>query len=107
MSESWFRDVGLAESPFPESPFAESPFAESEALAETWPAEAVGLPPTWPEDEAGLSQFLPTIVGEEPPGLPRMLQLPGRFDDPMRDQAIDKDGTRFDRFLGGRSRREF
>jgi D-alanyl-D-alanine carboxypeptidase len=111
MSESWFEGVGLAESPFAEAESAVTD--EVEALAGAWPAEVVGLPSSWPEDEedsaggAGLSLFLRTISGEDPPGLERMLQLPGRFDDPKRDPAIDKDGTRFDLFLGGRSRRNF
>jgi hypothetical protein len=101
MSEHWFEGVGLAESPFAEAESAVTD--EVEALAGAWPAEAVGLPPSWPEDE----EYEQPTSGEDPLGLQRMLQLPGRFDDPKRDPAIDKDGTRFDLFLGGRSRRDF
>jgi hypothetical protein len=56
---------------------------------------------------AGTVPLTELPLGADPPGLQRMLQLPGRFDDPNRDPAIDKDGTRFDLFLGGRSRRDF
>jgi hypothetical protein len=39
--------------------------------------------------------------------LQQMLSIPGRFDDPMRDPAIDMDGTLFDVFLKGQNRRAF
>jgi hypothetical protein len=36
-----------------------------------------------------------------------MLEIPGRFDDPTRDAAVEMDGTKFDEFLNGKNRREF
>ena len=45
--------------------------------------------------------------GDDPPKLGAMLAIPGRFDDPKRDRAIEMDGTRFSEFLKGRNRREF
>ena len=36
-----------------------------------------------------------------------MLEIPGRFDDPKRDAAVEMDGTKFDEFLKGKNRREF
>lgn len=39
--------------------------------------------------------------------LVEMLAIPGRFDDPKRDPAIEKDGTRFDVFLKGGDRTAF
>jgi hypothetical protein len=39
--------------------------------------------------------------------LQQMLTIPGRFDDPKRDPAIDMDGLKFDVFLGGKDRRAF
>jgi hypothetical protein len=118
MSESCFEGVGLAESPFAEAESAVTD--EVEALAGAWPAEAVGLPPTWPGvinavRDSGVDPFKAGTFeeyeqpasAEDPPGLQLMLRLPGRFDDPKRNPAIDKDGTRFDLFLGGRSRRRF
>ena len=36
-----------------------------------------------------------------------MLEIPGRFDDPKRDVAVEMDGIRFDEFLQGKNRREF
>src|SRR5215218_295351 len=110
MSESWFEGVGLAESPFAEAESAVTD--EVEALAGAWPAEAVGLNAVRdfgvdPFTAGPFEEYEQPASGEDPPGLQRMLQLPGRFDDPKRDPAIDKDGTRFDLFLGGRSRRDF
>jgi hypothetical protein len=42
-----------------------------------------------------------------PDYLKQLLEIPGRFDDPMRDPAVDMDGTKFDVFLRGRNRRQF
>jgi hypothetical protein len=36
-----------------------------------------------------------------------LLAIPGRFDDPHRDPAVDMDGTKFDEFLKGKDRRAF
>lgn len=36
-----------------------------------------------------------------------ILDIPGRFDDPKRDAALDVDGTKFNKFLSGKSRRQF
>lgn len=36
-----------------------------------------------------------------------LLSIPGRFDDPNRDSAVDRDGTKFDEFLKGGNRRDF
>jgi N-acetyl-anhydromuramyl-L-alanine amidase AmpD/LAS superfamily LD-carboxypeptidase LdcB len=51
MSETWFEDVDLAESPFA---------TEVEAPAEAWPSESAGLPPSWPEGETD------GVRGEQP-----------------------------------------
>ena len=42
-----------------------------------------------------------------PDYLDLMLTLPGRFDDPKRDAALEMDGTKFDEFLKGSCRRTF
>ncbi|MGH7496146.1 MAG: S8 family peptidase [bacterium] len=39
--------------------------------------------------------------------LEEMVKIPGRFDDPKRDPAVEMDGTKFDEFLKGKNRREF
>jgi hypothetical protein len=90
---------------FDESPFATG--AGTVPLTESW-FEGIGPAESPFAFTAGtFEEYEPPASGEDPPGLQRMLQLPGRFDDPKRDPAIDKDGTRFDLFLGGRSRRDF
>lgn len=63
------------------------------------------------------SEFIASGLGDEfedeidhlvdPSGVQKMLALPGRFDDPVRDHAIEKDGTLFQSFLGAKSRKDF
>lgn len=45
--------------------------------------------------------------GDDPAKLDAMLAIPGRFDDPKRDRALEMDGTRFSEFLKGGNRRAF
>jgi hypothetical protein len=78
----------------------EMPFAESRTDAPARPG-----PRAWQAE--GYQAENPPAKAEDPPGLEDMLRLPGRFDDPKRDPAVDKDGTRFSSFLRGRNRREF
>lgn len=44
---------------------------------------------------------------DDPPQLADLLKIPGRFDDPKRDAAMEYDGTRFGAFLLTRDRRQF
>jgi hypothetical protein len=76
----------------------EMPFAESRADA---PASQRA------RQAEGYQAENPPAKADDPPGLEDMLRLPGRFGDPKRDPAVDKDGTRFSGFLRGRNRREF
>ena len=48
-----------------------------------------------------------TISVSMPDHLKSLLDIPGRFDDPQRDAAVEMDGTKFDEFLNSRNRREF
>jgi len=61
-------------------------------------------------DDFGLeSPFSQEAAGVPPksapgnPGVARMLALPGRFDDPARDHAVEFDGLMIDEFLRGES----
>ena len=77
-----------------ESPFAED-FAALDEQDARFAPDVFGTP------------FAGEFASEPEPDVERMLRLPGRFDDPKRDAAMDKDGTRFDQFLPGRSWSQF
>ena len=97
--------------------------AEAPSLAMAWSKEEEFSPggdgltdEVWHEGEGeGEAPWSPLASAEgfvppadpDPPKLARMLALPGRFGDPKRDPAVEMDGTRFDRFLGGADRRDF
>jgi len=49
----------------------------------------------------------PSKSGPANPAVARMLALPGRFDDPARDRAVEFDGLMFDEFLRGESTSAF
>jgi hypothetical protein len=76
MSETWFEDIELAESPFA---------AEVEAPKDSWPSQLAGLPPSWPEGEADGVRGEQSFAGEAWITLPRI----GSYLDPVRELAVD------------------
>lgn len=75
----------------------ESPFASG----------AVGYEDNPWSGEAAKPQMRAAPRTDDPPQLADMLAIPGRFDDPKRDAALEFDGTRFGAFLPTRDRRQF
>jgi len=96
-----------------ESPFASETTPGGAFEEGGWASEGED-PPVW-SPEGWVRKFA-NVAGtagaalasaDDPPGLQAMLSIPGRFDDPKRDRALEMDGTRFGVFLNGRPRRDF
>ena len=103
--EDYYRPRDEQFDPFGmESPFAPFPAGIGEA-----PRSGEQFTPLWfpPVAVKIATQALAISSPANPPGLMDMLTIPGRFDDPKRDLALEMDGTLFSEFLRGADRRAF